>query len=59
MMYPDGYDYRFDEYDFPLVNEYDSRDLDELSTLFEPGFEDVPFTFAEEEMLPLDLTRIE
>jgi hypothetical protein len=49
-----GYDSRYDEYDFPLVAQYDARDLDELSILFEDGFEDVPFTAAEEEMLPHD-----
>lgn len=55
----DGYDYRFDEYDYPLVMEHDARDLDELSILFEEGFDDVPFTSAEEEMLPPDLTMIQ
>jgi hypothetical protein len=58
MTIPDESDYRYDDYDYPLVNEYESRDLDELSVLFEPGFEDVPFTAAEEEMLPVDLTMI-
>jgi len=54
-----GYDYRYDEYDYPLVMEHDARDLDELSILFEEGFDDVPFTSAEEEMLPPDLTMIQ
>lgn len=54
-----GYDYRFDDYDYPLVMEHDARDLDELSILFEEGFDDVPFTSAEEEMLPPDLTMIQ
>lgn len=54
MIAADGYDYRYDEYDFPTVAEHDSRDLDELAILFEEGFADVPFTAAEEEMLPPD-----
>lgn len=53
-MHDTGYDYRYDDYDYPLVAQWDARDLDELAVLFEQGFEDVPFTAAEEEMLPVD-----
>lgn len=52
----DGYDYRYDEYEFPHVATDEARDLDELEILFTEDFADVPFTAAEEEMLPVDLT---
>lgn len=52
----DGYDSRFDDYDFPLVATDEARDLDELEVLFTEDFDEVPFTPAEEEMLPADLT---
>ena len=52
----DGYDSRFDEYEQPCIIFGEARDLDELSLLFEEDFADLPFTSAEEEMLPRDLT---
>lgn len=52
----DSFDYRFDEYDFPHVATDEARDLDELEVLFTEDFDEVPFTPAEEEMLPPDLT---
>lgn len=50
---PDDYDY-----DYPVAPEHDSETLDDLSILFEEGFEDVPFTAAEEEMLPEDISLV-
>lgn len=55
----DGYDSRFDEYEQPFIAFYEARDLDELDLMFTEDFDEVPFTSAEEEMLPPDLTMIQ
>lgn len=54
-----GYDYRYDDYEQPCIIFGEARDLDELEILFTEDFDEVPFTPAEEEMLPADLTTSE
>lgn len=50
-----GYDYRQDDYEQIIFSD-EAQNTDELAILFTEDFDEVPFTPAEEEMLPPDLT---
>ena len=53
-VFPDDYY----DYEIPTVTTDEAETLDDLSYLFNEEFDEVPFTAAEEEMLPTDPARV-
>lgn len=57
MFYPHdetGYDSRWEDFTLPKLATDEAENLDDLQMLWHEEFDEVPFTPAEEEMLPKD-----